>query len=365
MSRINKFERNLIINGGMELWQRGTSLAATNFQRVADRHVMGVQGTGSLEATQTQNADLPPGHFSGYSLNFENTGGVPADTASTFIGYNYRMEGYDFDEWINRLNSKLYIQFWAKSNQAQTYSVCMQSADFQQYITDFTIDAADTWQLIKVLIPRPPSPSAIWTGAENALGGRLVITLASGPDFDSPNVDQWYTAGNEVASPNVGYGFNVVGRYFRLAKMQMIVVEENFRSDAFDELPFRRAGRNFAEEVILAQRYFEKSYALDVDPDTATDLNEVFGIGTPMGKYGGAIGLDRMDIKYKVEKRAVATATTYSSNGAGPDTYRNYNAASNPGVVYRMQGTQGFYVSFASIASGQSAGFQWTASAEL
>jgi hypothetical protein len=128
--------------------------------------------------------------------------------------------------------------------------------------------------------------------------------------------------------------------------------------------PFER--RPFGDELVLCQRYFEKSYNIDVAPGTASTGYSAFSSSGSAGGLTTAY-LDTW-LPFKVTKRSTPTMAAWDeANNSGTCT------RVNPGVL----GTSGQNLAFGSSGvaslsvssvSGANAGrflFNWTASAEL
>jgi hypothetical protein len=100
---------------------------------------------------------------------------------------------------------------------------------------------------------------------------------------------------------------------FGLAMMQL---ERGDRATAFDLRPL-------AHELQLCQRYYEKSYNLDVPPGTAD------GIGRDNQFYDRSVGVGSTShIRCRVPKRAIPAYTVYSDVNGQAGAYPAQAAAS-------------------------------------
>ena len=117
--------RNLIINGDMNIAQRGTSLTGmtnsggTSYQTV-DRFMFGGSGSPFGTWTQSQDTDVPTGQ------GFANSFKMQCTTSSTDDGqllFQQRIEGQNL-QYIKKGTSNaesLTLSFWVKSNKTGTY----------------------------------------------------------------------------------------------------------------------------------------------------------------------------------------------------------------------------------------------------
>ena len=123
---------------------------------------------------------------------------------------------------------------------------------------------------------------------------------------------------------------------------------------------FTPMGRTFAEELVACQRYYEKSYSLDTVPGTATDLGrETLATLTP--------GTILSSLKYKVTKRVRPTFSFWTTPGTinnidvngvdrGVDITSSNNISNEHlyNIVLNSSGT-----------AGQYAFLHWTMDAEI
>jgi len=99
----NTMGKNRIINGAMEIWQRGTSLTSSSNQAYgfADRWMTNIAGT----ATWSQSADVPSSGFK-YSLSV-------AGTSATYAGIVQRIESNNCSDLSGQ---SVTVSFWAKQS---------------------------------------------------------------------------------------------------------------------------------------------------------------------------------------------------------------------------------------------------------
>ena len=141
--------RNLIINGAMNVWQRGTSftgVAAGAYH--TDRFQSYNNSNASGESTISKSTDTPDGFGSSYKLQV-----TTADTSlHSTAEYNlyYKVEGQDLQGLKKGTSDakSLTASFWVKSSVIGTFVVeLMDNDNSNRHISkSYTIDAANTWE---------------------------------------------------------------------------------------------------------------------------------------------------------------------------------------------------------------------------
>ena len=155
----NLSNRNLIINGAMQVAQRGTSSTETNIKTV-DRIYPDWSGTDEA-MTQAQvdvTADTDPWNL-GFRKAFKLTNGNQTSGAGAAdLGLIlYRVENQDIANsgWdYTSTSSYLTLSFWVKSSVAQTFYAVLSTHDGTQkaYVVSFAL-SADTWTKVTKTIP--------------------------------------------------------------------------------------------------------------------------------------------------------------------------------------------------------------------
>jgi len=256
MGRIDKFERNVIINGNFELWERGTSvvLGSNTFQ--ADRWNGSVGG--GLAAVYEQLVGDGPNSKADLVARHRIT--TDSVASGRFLEMRYNIEGYD---WLESIGKKLYMQFYARSSVAGFFGLGLAfNGTAVPFVSEFEITQVDTWELVKVLIPNVPEAS--WN-VTNGVGAQINISPSLGSDFNTAGlIGQWSTAHDFLGTPNIAANTwgSSIGHTFDLSQVMLFPVDDGFRIDAIGAtgLPFRRAGRIFQEELALARRYYQRRF---------------------------------------------------------------------------------------------------------
>ena len=280
--------RNIIINGAMNVSQRGTSFSYANGTYCLDRFFMGTIN-GSSAATVTQDSSSPDG--------FSNSLKIDVTTADTSLAVNhadqilYRVEAQDLQQLAFGTSSakNFTLSFYVKSNKTGTYSVNIGQNDnsYKQANLTYTINSANTWER-KSLTFTGDTSGVI--NDDNGHGFEIVWVLAAGTNFTSgSNSASFATYADANYSAN--HGVNVFDSTDNTWFLTGVQLEVGDNATDFEH-------RSFAEELALCQRYYQK-----VD-----DLTAGYGSGT--NQYA------RGHYMFPVKMRTAPTSTyTYTAGG--------------------------------------------------
>ena len=239
--------RNLIINGAMQVAQRGTSFSSiSSITYPVDRFIAHDVSGGSGEATVSQSTTTPD-NFK-YSLKWDVT------TASTPLNPNdqykveYRIEGQDIAHlnWGTSTAQTVTLSFWVRSNKTGNTQVSvLNSANNRSYVAPFTINTANTWEKKELVISGDVSGTWLDT---NGIGLRLRWG-SYGSTYQTPSLDQW-VAGQFMSTDSSPINFmDNTANEFYLTGVQLEVGDT--------ATPFEH--RSYGQELALCQRYYYKT----------------------------------------------------------------------------------------------------------
>jgi hypothetical protein len=285
--------RNRIINGGMDIAQRGTSFAAIADDAYSmDRWQWG-QG-GAMVCTVTQSTDVP-------NNTFQSSCKVDVTTVDSSIAADDRaniqqtIEGYNVRDLIG---TTFTLSFWVKSPKTGTHCISFRNGiPDRSFVKEYTIISANSWEYKTLTI----SGGLITAGTWNWTSGRglyISFTLACGSTYQT-TADAWQT-GNFIATANQVNVMDNTANDFFITGVQL--------EPGAVATPFER--RIFGQELALCQRYFCKSYDLETAPGTVTTNGEL-----RLKTFGGGNSSSSVEIFYPVTMRGLPTITSYS-----PDT---------------------------------------------
>jgi len=234
--------RNAIINGGMDVWQRGTatlvSPASGTFfpDRFRTHHVV---GDGTFDWSQS--AETPSAGFPfNYSLKIQCTHIETAVAAGEYAGVMYNMEGYDFKRFEGETAT---LSFWVRATKTGIYCVGVRpGGDDPSYVCEYTVNTTNTWEKKSVTITFNSGGTFLYT---NGVGLRIVWSVNCGSTFQTtPN--EWQ-AGKYFATANQVNGLDNVANAFSITGVQM---ELSSVATPFEFRPI-------ATELAMCQRYYQ------------------------------------------------------------------------------------------------------------
>ena len=296
--------RNMIINGAMQVAQRGTSIAVSSALVYTLDRFAAENDTTTMTATQA--SDAPTGFE--YSLKLTNGTGATA-TGTHINRIRYALEGYDTNQLeIGTANAKkVTLSFHVKSSITGTYIVSfLDSGNDNGYPASYTINSANTWE--KKTITLTMSDYGSWVGSStNAINLILHWDLGSGPDRDLSNLNAWNDgSANDFSHSSQTEWVGTTGSTFYLTGVQLEVGSQ--------ATPFEH--RSFGEELRLCQRYYYREEASSVSSSTSYKR---YGVG----QYYSATAAEAF-VYLPVTMRAVPTLET-----TGTSTDYAFYAGSN------------------------------------
>ena len=293
-------DRNFVINGDMQCWQRASAATASNNSySTVDRWAIGESTDGAY--TTERSTDTPTG--TGFS-------------AKTFT-----------------------VSFWVKSNKTGTYTISIQKRDATVYYLpiEYTINSADTWEKKTITVsPTAGSTSFITASAgaianDNGQGIQLGFGLAWGSQFNGGTSNTWSASTHYATSNHVNW-MDSTSNNFYLAQVQLEIGEV---ATAFEH-------EDFETTLAKCQRYFsirENNHASDgyyFAILTAYNTTSVYGLisnypvtmrSTPTVSQSGSFGA------YQKTSANASFPTTIGTLGATTYGWFTGGWASGSGLV--------------------------------
>lgn len=295
--------KNRIINGKMEIAQRGTSSSING--HCLDR--WSFNSTGAARSTISQESDAPQGFAK--SLKATVTTADPSLTTTDMHSIAQRIEGYNISDLIGRA---LTLSFWVKASKQGVYSVSFKNeTSTKSYVTTYTILSANTWEFKTITISSGLFASTVWN-TSSGLGLSVIFMQSSGPTRATSTLDTWID-GDYISSTSQVNLTDVVGATWALTGVQLEAGEV--------ATPFEN--RLYGQELSLCQRYYSKSYAVGTVPGTATAVGSVTYLFGTDSTYGVA-----SSIRFPHEMRSAPTVNIYDMAGTIGKVTRGVNGAS-------------------------------------
>ena len=338
----NLSNRNIIINGAMEVAQRGTSSTVSGYGSV-DR--MTVTYSGLDEAPTQAQVDVASG-TTPYSLGFRkafkitNGNQTSGADANDYISFSTRIEAQDMSScgWnYTSTSSYITLSFWIKSSVAQSFHGYIDVLDGTRHIYPFETGAltADTWTKITKVIP---GNSNLQFDNDATNGKELGLMFIMWPMLGTNYTD------NSVS-------FNSWIPYVSSARFADVTTTWYTTNDSTLEYtgiqlevgpvatPFEH--RSYADELRRCQRYYE----IVGGAVRAFDYSNYIGVGAP----------------FKVTKRAIPTNTMVHDGLISGASFQTFITS---GMTDEIQ-LEGCYPQWSSASGGYVYGFKITSDAEL
>ena len=334
--------RNLIINGAMQVAQRGTSSTSQGYTTV-DRIKTMTSDTNTRSQQSLASSDTP------YSYGFRKFYRLANDTASsagasTYREIDYRVESQDMagSGW-NYTSSTSYItiSFWVRASVSQTYYMYLFSSDASKARYFPIALTANTWTKIEQKIPGDSSLQ-FDDNNESGLTVRFVIWYGSTYSGSNAPADTWFTNTGDYVPTMTSTWATTTGATFDFTGLQLEVGEK--------ATPFEH--RSYSDELARCQRYYYRH-------NVTSNLT-----GGSGGYYATTAG--RVWNQFPVTMRAAPTLVvedlTYDRIGAGAVT-----ATSNTNGNTSVSGVTWDGTGLSGGTFGQPLGYtgRWNVSAEL
>lgn len=257
--------RNKIINGDMAIYQRNAATTVNEGVSV-DRWVL-LKTNGATESV-AQNSDAPSGVGFQYSLRNTISTGDASIASTEYSGLMQKIEGYQIRDLNFGTSSAkpVTIQFWIRSSVTGTYTGNIGNSDASRMCPfNFTINAANTWEFKTVTLPG--CTDGTWNTTTN-IGLYLRIYAALGSSYLGGTAGVWNSA-TQYGSGTPVNGIASNGNIFAITGVQL---EAGLAPTPFEFLPIQT-------QIALCQRYYEKSYNIDVAPGTNTSIGRMYFLG--------------------------------------------------------------------------------------
>ena len=238
--------RNLIINGAMQVAQRGTvTNAAPGIYGGADRYQF--SASGGADATLSQDTDVPTGQGFTSSQKVDVTTSGNMSGSGHYAMIRQKIEGQNLQLLLYGTSSakKLTLQFWVKSPKTGTHIVELYHGDVNYFNSQtYTIASANTWQKVTLTFDGYQTTAL---DNDSGIGIQLAWWLGASTTYNSGTFSSntWH---NDAAKRAVGQVnvFDDASNNFYFTGVQLEVGDT---ASDFEH-------RSFAEELSLCQRYY-------------------------------------------------------------------------------------------------------------
>src|SRR6056300_347414 len=254
---------NLIINGAMNIWQRGTTVTLTSNDNTnyhtADRWGQYLdidEGSGSLSVTISQSTDVPSTESFSYSLKAATTPSSFVPSGSDNIAlFTHKIETYNANPlgWGTSGAKAATLSYWIKSDTAGTGTLQIRLTDSSivsgtsdgNYYTSYTINQANTWEYKTQLIPANSTDGWRRTVSNIALH---IHWFFGSEQTAAGTQDAWYRENNHGrphSSQTLDFMTNAGEAYLTGVQLEV----------GNTATPFEH--RSYGEELQLCHRYYQ------------------------------------------------------------------------------------------------------------
>jgi hypothetical protein len=345
--------RNLIINGAMQVAQRGTSETGVTSTGVfvLDRFKLSVADT--AEYTVSQSTTTPDGFAN--SMKWDNTTANASPSSGQYALFSQNIEGQNLQhlKYGTASAQSMTLSFWVRSNKTGTY-VCellAPDASNRHINKSYTISSADTWEHKTITFPGDTSGVI-----NNDNGNGLSVTwwLGAGSAYSSGTLQTSWGALDQTARAvgNVNLSDSTSNEWY-ITGIQLEVGDK--------ATPFEH--RSYGEELALCQRYYQQSYS-----DSATPGQVINNGALWTNIIKNASNQNYWDVRTYQTMRGNPSVTTYSpATGTSGKFENDTDAADRDSAVSYLSRT-GFAIrpnSGTDNNNGDVVTVHWTANAEL
>jgi len=241
--------KNLIINGAMQVAQRGTTFDETSGDFCLDRFRKPNAGAYTTDPTFTVTQG------DGYAAKgFNNSLKITVDTAASggsnldITLFSTRIEAQDLAplSYGNNAAKTATLSFYVKSSVTGTFGIFMYNlSSNKEFITSYVVNSANTWERKEITIP---SGAGALTSTDNNEGCRIEWRSdCSGTILQASNDTDWKTLTSARSiTGNVNF-FQTASNTFEITGIQL---EVGSVATEFEH-------RSFGEELALCQRYYQ------------------------------------------------------------------------------------------------------------
>lgn len=242
--------RNLVINGNMQVAQRGSfTISTTGSPEYGgpDRfHVWTYTSTEQVVADVSQDTDVPSGlgFSNSYKFDVTTAESAVASGEALLIGHYIEAQNLQHLEYGTSSAKNLTLSFHIKSTKTGTYCLSVTAPDgSRNIIKEYTVSASDTWEKKTILIPGDTSGTI---NNDNGQGLWLQWVLMAGTDRHKA-ADSWSGTTSDIATSNQVNALDSTSNNIYLAGVQL--------ETGTEATPFEH--RSFGDELMRCYRYYE------------------------------------------------------------------------------------------------------------
>ena len=240
--------RNVLINGAMNVAQRSTSETAlganTGTYRTVDRWKINTNGTAG-RFTMTQDSSAPSGFAN--STKFACTTADTSIAAGELFSFQQRIEGQNLQRFAKGTSDakQFAVSFYVKGNANATYAVELIDQNNSYRHVNKTFNVTTDWTRVEIIFPADTTGTL---NDDNNASLDLTFFLHAGSTYTSGTIQETWgalTQGNRAAG--ISSFFDSTSRTFFITGVQLEV------GDTVTDFEHR----SFGDELRRCQRYYQ------------------------------------------------------------------------------------------------------------
>ena len=252
--------KNLIINGAMDVHQRGGTITVSNGTGYTlDRFKIGRGSSYNFNVDVSQSTTAPTDFVNSLKIDVQATA-TPSGGENAVIEQHIESQNTTHLNYGSSSGKYIVLSFWVRSNKTGTYGLqLLHNGKSRNFVNSYTISSADTWEK-KTIVINPDTAGAAFDDDSEA-GLRIIWHLSTGPDDLLSGNRDWTDDGSFRSVTGQVNLFDSTSNEFYITGVQL---EVGSSASEFEH-------RSFAEELALCQRYYYVAA-------TAADTNQA-GLG--------------------------------------------------------------------------------------
>ena len=307
--------RNMVINGAMQVDQRGATVTASGYS--VDRFKITKTAMDNLVIAVTQDTDTPSEFTTALKLAVTTEESAQAVDELLDIRHIIEAQNLQHLEFGTSTAKKLTLSFWVRSSTTGKYSLLfLLDDDTRSNLQSYTISTANTWEYKTITIDGDT------TGVidnNSGIGMSIIWTLSAGTNFTGTPHAGWgaYSATEDHAHSDMVDFAAVDDGTFHITGVQLELGSQ--------ATPFEH--RSFGEELFLCSRYCrtytEQNFGRGKDGDS------YFGGGLHFNPPMRATPTLKSGSSFAVNTGNAGTPSINSGLGPSADSVQILNSDSN------------------------------------
>ena len=334
LEQVRSGRKNIIINGAMNICQRYSVNSANNINNATHTYHVdrfkAYESTDGILQAEWIDTDAPP-NFK-YSLFYHpaTTDTSIANGQFAFISQVIELENMRHLGYGGSYAKTCTLSFWVKSNLTGTFTISLinDGTNNRQFVTEYTINTANTWEKKTITIPGDTG------GTWNSNGLRIAWTLTSAGNRQTTTVGSWFddSTARYATNKQVSGFMSNTGNSFKLSGVQFEV--GNYATD-FEH-------RSYGEELLLCYRYYVRLWM------NTSDFP--FGYGYKYGTNAHAVSVPLPTRLRAAPATQISGLKIRGGNSSGSNTSEAVSSIDNP-TAYSF----GNHISFTANTSANNA----------